>query len=172
MNINASGAGLINLLKEKSVLVGLEIGCYAGVNAENLLQCLPQLYLYGIDPYEPYIDWNGGATLYSNDTSERAAMQRFSKFPDRFKLYKKTSDEAVNDFEDEFFDFIFIDGLHTYEQVAKDCKNYYSKLKFGGLFSGHDYETIADVNRAIKEFAITKDKIINKTNNDVWYWIK
>lgn len=172
MNNSASGVGLISILKEKTPLIGLEIGCYAGINAENLLECLPQLYLYGVDPYTPYIDWNGEATLFSNDNSENAAMQRFSRFLNRFKLHKKTSDEAVNDFEDEIFDFIFIDGLHTYDQVLKDCLNYYPKLKKNGLFSGHDYNTIVDVKKAVDEFSLKTNKTISQTKNDVWYWIK
>lgn len=36
------------------------------------------------------------------------------------------------------FDFIFIDGLHTYEQVALDIKNSLKCLKDGGVIALHD----------------------------------
>ena len=78
---------------------------------------------------------------------------------------------CVGFYYDEY-DFIFIDGLHSYEQVLKDCKNYYSKIKTGGIFSGHDYNTIEGVNRAVNEFAFSVGKTIKQTKNDVWYWIK
>lgn len=68
--------------------------------------------------------------------------------------------------------FIFIDGLHTYEQVLIDCKNFYSKVKVGGIFAGHDYNTIYDVRRAVDEFAKLQNKDIIQIPTDAWYWIK
>jgi predicted O-methyltransferase YrrM len=44
-------------------------------------------------------------------------------------------DDVVDKVLDNFFDVVFIDGLHTYEQLTKDCANYYSKLKEGGVFA-------------------------------------
>lgn len=167
-----SGYGLINLLKDKGPIKGLEIGCDLGTTTAFLLKDLPDLILYGVDPYINYIDWNG------NNLNERnEVLEKFEKatslYKDRLILHKKTSDEAVQEFADEFFDFIFIDGLHTYDQVKKDIENYYPKLKKGGLFSGHDYNNIKEVRDAVKEFAIKQGlKTINSTDYDVWYWWK
>ena len=83
-----------------------------------------------------------------------------------------TSDSAAQIFKDEEFDIIFIDGLHTYEQLSKDCENYYSKVKPGGIFSGHDYNSIEGVRRAVDEFSSKLGKKIEITENDVWYWYK
>ena len=169
--MNISGYGLVNLLKHKTNLIGLEIGCYAGVNANYLLDNLHIKELHGVDPYVPYVDWNGGLTCHSQDNAEKIAEERLNKYPNFIK-HKKTSDDAVGDFEDFKFDFIFIDGLHTYEQVLKDCKNYYSKLKPGGVFSGHDYTNISAVNKAVNEFAKKVNKEIFKIETDSWYLIK
>jgi predicted O-methyltransferase YrrM len=169
--MNISGIGLVNLLKDKQQLIGLEIGCYAGVNASYLLKNLNIKKLHGVDPYIEYIDWNGGVTCQSGDPAEQQANERL-KFYTNFIKHKKTSDDAVNQFKDEIFDFIFIDGLHTYEQVLMDCKNYYSKLKPGGIFSGHDYTAISDVNKAVNEFAKQVNKQICTMQTDSWYWIK
>lgn len=70
------------------------------------------------------------------------------------------------------FDFIFVDGLHTYDQVLKDCKNYYPKVKEGGYMTGHDYQTIKEVNKAVNEFGEIVNKEILITLHDVWYWKK
>ena len=167
-----SGYGLAELLKDKGPIKGLEIGCAQGTTTEFLLKSLPELTLYGIDPYEDYVDWNGNNLTRLDDLFD-VFTQRMSPYKERHSINRKYSDDAANDYRDEFFDFIFIDGLHTYDQVKKDCKNYYPKLKRGGIFSGHDYYTIKGVRDAVREFAIEQGlKTIKSTEFDVWYWTK
>ena len=167
-----SGYGLINLLKDKGPIKGLEIGCAEGTTSKFLLKELPDLFLWSIDPYENYTDWNGN-NLDQMNTKFVDTMNRMKPYGERFRLLKKYSDDCVGDFENEFLDFVFIDGLHTYEQVKKDCENFYSKVKSGGLFSGHDYNNVKEVQTAVKEFAIKQGlKTINSTDYDVWYWWK
>ena len=166
-----SGMGLVDLLKNKKELIGLEIGCYAGQNANYLLENMNIKELHGVDPYIQYIDWNGGLTCHPEDTAENQANQRLSSYSNFIK-HKKTSDDCVTDFENEMFDFIFIDGLHTVDQVLKDCRNYYSKLNPGGIFSGHDYTLITGVNQAVTQFAKEVNKQIQTMPTDSWYWIK
>lgn len=169
--MNTSAQGLLDLLKNKQDLIGLEIGCYEGKNAKNLLDNLSVKELHGVDPYTQYVDWNGGLTCHPGDLAEHIATQRLQSYSNFIK-HRKTSDDAVTDFEDKMFDFIFIDGLHTYDQVLKDCRNYYSKLKPGGIFSGHDYTLIDGVNKSVNQFAKEIGKEIKTMDTDSWYWIK
>jgi hypothetical protein len=48
------------LISKMTNPVGIELGTYQGDTTEYLLKNVPNLKLYGIDPYQPYIDWNGG----------------------------------------------------------------------------------------------------------------
>lgn len=166
-----SGQGLVELLRDKKEIVGLEIGTDVGDTANYFLNELPQLTLHSIDPYINYIDWNG-TNLNNRDTVYHGMMNRLSKFGNRFVQHRKTSDDAVSVFANIKFDFIFIDGLHTYEQCLKDCENYYPLLKRGKLFAGHDYGVISGVKRAVDEFAGRYSKQILTTYHDVWYWYK
>ncbi len=50
---------------------------------------------------------------------------------------RKTSDDFFSDNKDQF-DVIFIDGLHTYEQVKKDINNSIKALSRGGWIVLHD----------------------------------
>jgi len=153
-------------------LVGLEIGTMQGVGAENLLSKLPNLILHGVDPYSEYKDWCG-SVFHKDSKFELEAQGRLEKFGSRFILHKKTSDDALNDFQDAYFDFVFIDGLHTYEQVLQDCRNYYSKVKSGGVFSGHDYgPQIPAVVRAVDQFALEVRKTVIPFHSNAWHWIK
>lgn len=170
-SFKCSGYGLGALIAKMENPVGLEIGCDIGDTTEFLLKSSSTLQLTSIDPYENYVDWNGRPLNEREDVLSRM-LNRMQVFGDRFKLIKKTSDDAMNEFEENQFDFIFIDGLHTYEQLSKDCDNYYKFLKPGGIFSGHDYTAIEGVNRAATEFAAKVNKEILTTECDVWYWYK
>lgn len=166
-----SGKGIPALLDRELPLVGLEIGCDEGETAEFMLMQMPNLTLHVIDPYIDYVDWNSNF-LHQREALFDAVKNRFAKYKDMFIMHRDYSDGAVNNFEDNSLDYIFIDGLHTYEQVLLDCKNYYCKVKDGGVFSGHDYNAIPGVRRAVQEYAASVGKTILETSQDVWYWIK
>jgi hypothetical protein len=166
-----SGYGIGNLIKNMTDPVGCEIGVERGYTTEYFLRVNKTTKIYCIDPFANYIDWNG-ENKNERDMVYKEFLQRMSPFSDRVNIIKKYSDDAVNDVPDNSLDFIFIDGLHTYEQVTKDMQNYYDKVKSGGIFSGHDFSLIDCINRAVKDFAKTKGKEILTTEHDVWYWYK
>lgn len=166
-----SGYGLGAMVKEMHYPRVLEIGCDIGDTTQFLLDSNPNCVVTGIDPYENYVDWNGN-NLNEREQVYEKFMDRLKGYSNRFGLLRDYSDNVVNNVLDEWFDVIFIDGLHTYEQLTKDCANYYSKLKEGGVFAGHDYNAISGVRQAADEFAAKVGKTIQITECDVWYWIK
>lgn len=166
-----SGYGLGQFAAKLESPKVLEIGCDIGDTTQFLLDSNPTLHLTGIDPYVNYVDWNG------NNLNERQVvfdrfMERLIGYSNRFTLMREYSDEAAPKLDDNTFDIIFIDGLHEYGQLTKDCNNYYSKLKEGGIFAGHDYNAIPGVRQAADEFAAKVGKTIQITECDVWYWVK
>lgn len=168
-----SGQGLPELINSKlKNPVGIEVGADDGTTSVHILSNVPGSILHCVDPYHFYVDWNGN---HMNDRAETFAKFKrdTEQFGDRVILHHKMSDDAVDEFEDNAYDFIFIDGLHTYEQVIKDCRNYWPKIKSGGIFAGHDYSVIPAVNKAVHEFMqeVGQDEVFT-TANDVWYWIK
>ena len=133
---HVSGRELVPILKKINAKIGIEIGVDEGLTSWYFLKELPELKLYGIDPYSQYIDWNGNELDQSgrNNTFE-IAVDRLKPYTDRHVLYRTTSDDAVDKFVDNGYDFIFIDGLHEYDQLKKDCANYFPKIKKGGVFA-------------------------------------
>ena len=54
------------------------------------------------------------------------------------KLIVGDSAETSKDFEDNFFDFIFIDADHRYSKVLKDIESWIPKVN--GVLCGHDFD--------------------------------
>ena len=42
---------------------------------------------------------------------------------------------------DQLFDLVFIDGDHAYSATCEDFRHWQSRVKYGGIFCGHDCET-------------------------------
>ena len=74
-----------------------------------------------------------------------------------FKLLKLDFNEALEMFEDQFFDFIYIDGYaHNGQQGGETLCKWIKKVKPGGILCGDDYDqkfplTIEAVNYIRKE---------------------
>lgn len=168
------GEGIPELIKDMKNPVGVEIGTDQGWTTLYLLEQRDDLTLHGVDPYTSFTDWDNSVITQANrDESYEKLLAKLSFYKDRYTHHRITSDDAAELFEDESLDFVFIDGLHTFEQVTKDMKNYYPKVKKGGLFCGHDFNVIPAVNMAVNKFCQDIDRTeISTTNQDVWYWYK
>lgn len=79
---------------------------------------------------------------------------------------RKSSLEAVNDFDEESITFLFLDAAHDYENVKKDLNAWKSKVKKGGILAGHDW-TWETVRSAVIEFVSEHNLHVEATNN-VW----
>lgn len=185
VNFNSDGESLIhliNLLLGENI-VGAEIGVENAKTFCSILQKCPRIKkLYGIDSYKPYIDYlNTGEDnpqYYIDEKSiefiKLTAHHNilFSGLKEKAILIEKDSSEALNDFENESLDFIFIDSYMSYDQAVKDINQWYSKLKNGGIFSGHDSSS-PSVQKAVNEFR-SKNNITNflSVSNNTWIWIK
>jgi predicted O-methyltransferase YrrM len=58
--------------------------------------------------------------------------------------------EAVEQYQNDSLDFVFIDASHEYNDVRADISKWWSKIKFGGYLAGHDMQH-PGVNRAVRE---------------------
>lgn len=163
------GQDIPKLIKDFKNPVGIEIGVAEGYTTEHLLKTVDGLSLYGIDPYTDYIDWD--ENLINSSINKASVLEKTKNFKN-FTLIEETSDDAAKRFPDESVDFIFIDGLHTYEQVLRDAKNYWPKLGKGGIMIGHDYTRIQGVNKAANEFASEVNLAIRTAKQDLWYIVK
>ncbi len=120
---------------EMGFRVGAEIGVYKGEFSEKL--CKAGLKIYGIDPWAVYDEYDLNPQA-RQDFLYGHAQRILAAYPD-CTLIRKTSMEAVKDFEDESLDFVYIDGHHGFKYVSEDIWEWSKKVKKGGIISGHDY---------------------------------
>jgi hypothetical protein len=57
----------------------------------------------------------------------------------RVKFIREASLNAVNLFENDSLDFVFIDSVHLYEYVKQDVMAWIKKVRPGGIISGDDH---------------------------------
>lgn len=156
---------------------GCEIGVCHGENLCHMLEACENIEgIIAIDPYIAYQDADGYVTQEMVDDMLDIVYKNLDEIDLRNKVdfRKLTSDEAVAGIDDDYLDFIFIDGNHTYEYALRDMKNYYSKVKSGGIFAGHDY-SISQVNSALLEFLSGRDISLSEVKllaNDSWFLYK
>jgi hypothetical protein len=161
----------MNKLKGNELYL-VEIGVSIGENAVAVLtefgHRIKKMYL--IDPYVEFGGNKGkGSNLDDNDYYSQAdqdasmakMLSRMEKFHNIVKFIRLSSLEAAKVSEDEFFDFVYIDGNHEGEAVKQDMMAWYPKVKKTGFLAGHDYGTICKgLTKEVDNFAQSRGLIL------------
>jgi len=138
---------LINLLLKEN-LIGVEVGVFRAVSFCTLLQQCPNIkHLYGIDYYIPSLPGTAEDFIMDEKDAEFYFMLaqhniKFSGYQEKATLIREDSAQSVKRFEDESLDFVFLDRSVLFEHYEQDLNDWYPKVKKGGLFSGHDWDTL------------------------------
>lgn len=122
--------------------VGAEIGVAFGENAEQILLSSKLKLLLLVDPWD-YVpeqspvghgdmikDWKGCYEF---------CLDKLWPMKDRTSVMKMTSFDASRIIADGSLDFVYIDANHMSPFVDEDLRQWYPKVKHGGVFGGHDY---------------------------------
>ena len=131
----------INEYKDRPINY-LEIGTFYGANilsVANSYGLHNDSKLYCIDPWEDYEDYpeykNTQQTIYN------LFMNNVEKSGQAHKIIinRGYSNNMVPQFQDSFFDIIYIDANHEPEYVLEDAVLSFRKLKVGGMLIFDDY---------------------------------
>jgi predicted O-methyltransferase YrrM len=131
---------LINYVKKHGntkTMTMIEIGAYAGESTQMFSNEFERVIT--IDPFINDYDPDDITCRYME---LEKVYYTFKKVVDRnnnINHIRMTSDDAIDKLIGTKVDFIYIDGLHTYDQIKKDITNYLPLLKPNCLIGGHDY---------------------------------
>ena len=132
-----------------------EIGVAQGEFSRFILQNTAPNRLHLIDPWEHQEREDYQEDL--NNVSAGEQQQRFENVSTLFAqetasgkitIHRMYSQDAVSRFSDGYFDWIYIDGLHSYEGVRRDLLSFQAKVKPDGFILGHDYTLHGGARRA------------------------
>jgi len=167
----------LNLLEH-----GVEVGVQAGEFSRIIRSTWKGKYLHLVDRWKS----DPGYKDIANITDEQH-KKLYSQVVNTFLndsgvfIYKMDSCLAAQQFRDEYFDWIYIDADHSYKGCKSDLNLWYSKIKPGGVFAGHDFIdgnlTAGEfgVQSAVEEFIKDKNVELHITNDDMWkswYFVK
>lgn len=121
-----------------------EIGTHRGDFATAFLQSWQGQRLYCIDPYLPgsgddRVDY-GDATQRQEDYEHAQGVIRSATHNGQVCEFIKlpSVEAATSRFTEASLDFVYIDGIHTYEAVLTDLRIWWQRLVLGGILAGHD----------------------------------
>lgn len=136
--VNFGRNHLAALFHELGFERGVEVGVRDGEYSEVLCMKNPDAVIYGIDPYVPHRGYLDTTRQSSFDKYEAKAHERLDQYKN-YHFMKAFSLDAVEDFEDESLDFVYIDADHDFQNVTNDVHEWMKKLRIGGILAGHDY---------------------------------
>lgn len=156
---------MINHIKEAddvSNMTMVEIGSYTGESSIIFAQHFKKVIC--IDPFLNDYDKNDITCQYADfDLVYKKFLENTANYSN-ISLIRKKSDDAVKDLKDETIGFVYIDGIHTYEQVTNDINNYKPLIK-GSFIGGHDYsDNWIGVKNAIDRLLDSPHKIFSDTS--------
>lgn len=117
-----------------------ELGVRDGANFLRMIEHNPQLAV-AVDC------WIDDGVLAHNDAAftQEGLTTQYENFKAKMadksfvKIFKGYTTDVVKQFDDNFFDLVYIDADHTYTACLRDIRDWYPKVKSGGILSGDDY---------------------------------
>lgn len=110
--------------------IGIELGVAQGFYSKKCVESNKFKKFFGVDIYGDIHDTNEYISALKNIGFENQS----------YSLLRMNFDSALSMFNDNYFDFIYVDGFaHTGEEGGKTLVDWVKKLKVGGIMAGDDY---------------------------------
>jgi len=175
---------LYNIIHERKIKIIAEIGLWKGHLAMEILNssCKHIVEQYwGFDPWMPVPHLklsDSRLSRYDPDGSkgewERLHFRSTRHMIDhpQLRVIRMASLEAAKMFGNKkYFDLVFIDASHTYDECLEDIKAWVPLIKDTGIMSGHDYMNGRVQHQGVTEavHAAFGQEKIHKGKDRTWY---
>ena len=114
--------------------VGCELGVWRGDHAADLLRNARPRKLHLVD------NWSWPASLDPlAETKRLRARFRAEIAAGRVEVHAMSFADFLAPIPDRSIDWIYVDGAHSYTEVARDLWQAWPKVRIGGILCGHDF---------------------------------
>ncbi len=157
---------------------GAEVGSLYGGYAKAILNHWKgRLICVDLWRNQPDAEYFDGANKLNMDEVYATFMRDIGNHP-RCEHKRTTSAAASNEIDDGSLDFVFLDANHRLSAAREDIRLWFPKVRVGGIFSGHDFntrydhETDSDAQGAVMEFAECVGQWPQITWCSSWWYVK
>ena len=118
---------LYEIIPENGVVA--EIGVFKGENAQDIIGYNKPSYIHLMDLWDyPNADYH----------LEKIVKPTFNNLSN-VEIHKGDSLELAHKFDNDYFDWVYIDSNKTFKHTIEEIQLYIPKVKSGGYICGHDY---------------------------------
>lgn len=164
-NLRKARNALLARMPRESVCA--EVGVWKGDFTARILATVRPRRIHLIDPWlfvaspEYTLTWYGGVDAKDQadmDDIYEGVVKRFRREAEDgiVVLHRQRSIQAAAEFSPGYFDWIYIDGDHHYDEVRQDLELFGRVVKIGGYVCGDDYTDTSwwgdSVIRAVDEY--------------------
>lgn len=166
--------------------IGAEIGVYRGDWTRSILKIVRPKELHLIDGwwiiYGKYYPWKdkrfGASPVKTEDAYERTRMI-VKKYDKEKACIFHVGDDLIllKSFSDGYFDWVYLDTAHEYEETVNELELLKDKVKDGGIISGDDWRPDPKhahhgVCKAVNEFCEKYGWKVAKLDNCAQWYIE
>ncbi len=125
-----------------------ELGVEWGYNAAVMLWICQPIELWLIDGWCAFPEFGTDFDGIEQQNKFQFVRPRVAE-SSAYRIIQSRTHDAASQLDDDYFDFVYIDASHRYEDVKQDIDDWWPKVKTGGMLAGHDY--LCGVKQAVDE---------------------
>jgi predicted O-methyltransferase YrrM len=163
INLKNGAEDIKYFMRKNNIKTAIEIGTFRGVTSIEMSKHCDKLITIDlkngqIEDYKKKFEWA--------DTPYRQEIWDYCKVDNIELVTIESEQDKIEFLKNTEFDFIFIDGLHTFEAV----KNDFELSKKCGRVLFHDYDRAPNKEAPVRDFIDTLDQSKLETTKDFAYW--
>ena len=146
------------LLENEGKLNGAELGVQLGVFSQQMLSNWPSCKSYMlVDVWDlsENVNYNDPANVGKDKQGViyNQMLENLSPYQSQLVINRNFSHNASLSVPPNSLDFVYVDARHDYESVLEDMRDWWTKLRPGGILAGHDYTTA----RVVRGYGTQRD---------------
>lgn len=159
--------------------VGAELGVFEGTFTRELVRHLQPAKLHLIDPWwrvAPDWHWAKGQPSTVDAVADLLKTWKQEIGARTIELHIDFSTNALSQFDDAYFDWVYLDSSHQYEATVQELSLLTKKMKSDGLIAGDDWwpdptHRHHGVYRAVNELIASTDYELKFVDEKLAQWV-